>query len=768
MTEAYFPSKRASSHHGLLASRTDFLSTGIQQPVITWVFCLLGVLCIPAAAQNSAVENDVEIITPSTTGGAGSQPKAENGRPRNAYADTLRPQVKRTPTLLNQPYQPIKAIDDQAQIPEIEMFVGESRVFPAPGVARIAVGNGQIMTAAALDAKEVLIFANGVGTSSLFIWNEDGRYQRVKINIVQGDTTRVAREIAAFLTAIPNARASVVGDNVIVEGDNLSTADLKKIAILGKRYPQIVNFTSDIGWEPMVLMDVKVVEFPRSELREIGLKWQATGGAAVGAIWGPGRRGNDGPYQIDIQTGQDNAPPITNPDSASGVFIPSSLNVLSVANLGLNAQLALLEQDGKASILAEPQLSARSGAEASFLAGGEFPYSVTTLNGVNVQFKKYGITLDIKPNVDRNGVIRATITAEVSSIDPSVSTPSGPALLTRRTDTEFNVRDGETIVLAGLLQRDSSTDIQKVPLLGDIPVLGALFRSKRFQDRQTELVVFVTPTVVDSKSRGLVERVKRTTERLMDHFGGDPYLPGPHQSGESPAALMSAASGENAKTVDSGKVVPSAGDVEQDAGMEGVERPLTLGGSMLKVRKEDLALYESADAGSTVLLRLGEGALVQLGSGELRETGGRLWRNVVVGELNGWVDADAVEPARRLQFVQPDLTSHSTRADQGGAGLPLSSGAKGQGVLAAGAKQVTPVGPGNGDSNTVTPRRFRVALERAAMRVTPDVNAPVVQALSQGQIVEALPQAPSKQWIAVEAGGVRGWVAGQWLEPVSD
>ena len=170
------------------------------------------------------------------------------------------------------PYTPIKPPQDDGLVPEIEMFVGESRVFPAPGVARIAVGNGGIMSAAALDSKEVILFANGTGTSSLFIWNEDGRYQRVKINIVPGDTSRVAREIAAFLTSIPNAKASIIGDKVIVEGDNLSDGDLAKISKLAERYPQILNFTNTVGREQMVMLEVKVVEFPPSVLREMGIK----------------------------------------------------------------------------------------------------------------------------------------------------------------------------------------------------------------------------------------------------------------------------------------------------------------------------------------------------------------------------------------------------------------------------------------------------------------------------------------------------------------
>lgn len=276
------------------------------------------------------------------------------------------------------------------------------------------------------------------------------------------------------------------------------------------------------------MMDVKVVEFPKTELREMGLKWRTAGGAAIGAVWNPGGRGDASGQVLNQATGV--TLPITPLDTTKP--LPSALTILTGINLGLNAQLTLLEQDGKASILAEPQLSTRSGYHASFLAGGEFPYSVATVNGVTVLFKPYGIKLDIEPKVGRNGVIRAVVDAEVSAIDASVSTTSGPALTSRRTETEFNVRNGETIVLSGLLQRAASTDIDKVPFLGDIPILGALFRSKRFQNKETELVVFVTPSIVDSRNPGLQDRVARASARLAEQLDKPPFLSQPLQPGQ--------------------------------------------------------------------------------------------------------------------------------------------------------------------------------------------------------------------------------------------
>jgi pilus assembly protein CpaC len=660
--------------------------------------------------------------------GAASPPKAASGVAPAAsaagggFAERLVPKAKKGPAGAKAPYMPIRPPQDEGQVPEVEMFVGESRVFPAPGVARIAVGNGSILNAAALDDKEVILFANGAGTSSLFIWNEDGRYQRVKINIVPGDTSRVAREIAAFLSSVPNARASVIGDKVVVEGDKLSDNDLLKISKLAERYPQILNFTDTVGWERMVQLDVKVVEFPTSVLREIGLKWNPTGGAALGAVWAPVRRGDDGPYVLDIRTGTDNAPPVKPLDGSGPVRLPSGLNLLGGLNMGLNAQLNLLAQEGKAAVLAEPQLSARNGASASFLAGGEIPYSVSNANGTTISFKPYGIKLDIEPRVDRNGVIRAKIEAEVSAVDSSVvGTGGGPALTTRRTKTEFNLHAGETFVLSGLLQRGTSTDIEKIPFLGDIPVLGALFRSKRFQNKETELVVFVTPTVVDAKSPAIADRVEKVHERLHQEFGERPTLSDPAQVARDTAS-------------------PAAPSAEAQA--QAQRLIAGAGGSTLQVVRDGVVLRALPDAGSTALLQLGVGSLVQLGRADIRHRGALAWRNVVVGDLNGWVQADDLVAAGFDRPVPPE--SALARQDQAGRVVPLQA--------PAGAQDTMPA--------------YRVMLPELAMRVTPDINAPVVQRLSKGDLVRRLPEPARGYWIPVEAHGRKGWVAGQWLDPL--
>jgi pilus assembly protein CpaC len=801
-----------------LAFESAARPAGLCQPCKPW--CLVITLCFGAAlspltsqalAASTALAAPAQAAAsaPSTKsdpalGAAASAPSATASKP------TYQRRAYRAPAVNTNPYSPIKKPGDEGLVPEIEMFVGESRVFPTPGVARVAVGNGGVMSAAPLDGKEIILFANGVGTSSLMIWNADGRYQRLKINIVPGDTSRFAREIAAFLTSIPNARASIIGDKVIVEGDNLSDADLNKIAKLAERYPQIVNFTNSVGWEQMIMMDVKVVEFPTSVLREVGLKWGATGGAAVGGIWMPYRRGNV-PYQIDIRTGKDNSPPLTAPannnNSGGGtnVAVPltSSLGILSAVNLGLNAQLNLLAQEGKASILAEPQLSTRNGTPASFLAGGEIPYSVSNVNGTTIDFKQYGIKLNIEPRVDRNGVIRAKVDTEVSAIDNSVvSSIAGPALTTRRTKTEFNLQAGETFVLSGLLQRSTSTDIDKVPFLGDIPILGALFRSKRFQNKETELVVFVTPTLVDAKSPGMVDKVQKTTERLQQSMGTTtPYLTQPLQPGQdaarlgtvgAPALVVSpaaaaAASGAAvtpapvtpitapvtatiatpAPTQSSASAPPAASAASSSNTTAATNTATTADtrlqqatGSALQVIRDGLVLRSQPSLRSTALLELGVGSYVELGRSLGRTVAGDAWRQVSVGALSGWVLEAGLTPWRPATSMANPSGDDSRYAqpDQATPGKTVAIGGNSASRTPSG---ITPV-------NESTSKRHRVALVRLALRVTPDVNAPVLAQLTEGDIVTRLAEPPRGYWVAVQANGQRGWVASQWLQPLGD
>jgi len=391
----------------------------------------------------------------------------------------------------------------------LEMQVGEVKVFTVPAIARVAVGDGHILNAVTTEEKEVIVFARNAGASALHLWSENGNRISYQVDVVAQGVYQQEAELAQMLARIPGVRMGRVGDKLVVEGDALSDADRERVAILAARYPQLLDFTSQVGWDDMVLLDVQVVEVPRSRLHALGVRWSrgTEGGVNAGLSWdATGRR----------MLGRPGADPVP------AAFPSASLQGYFGVNALLSSQIDLLAQTGDAVVLAQPQLLARSGATAEFLAGGEVPYSTTDGNGkTNTAFKPYGVSLRITPRIERNGAVRSRIEVEVSSIDPSLSVPNGPSLKTRRAVTEFNVQSGQTLVLAGFISREESRNMDKVPGLGDMPLLGSLFRSTRHQNNETELAVFVTPMVIAPEHPDLQRRVAQGQALLQQTFADD-------------------------------------------------------------------------------------------------------------------------------------------------------------------------------------------------------------------------------------------------------
>lgn len=394
----------------------------------------------------------------------------------------------------------------------VKMQVGEVKVLAIPDVARVAVGDGHVLNAVTTEEKEVIVFARHEGASAVQVWSANGQRHLYQIEVAPEGTRQIQQELRHVLERIPNAKVSVVGDKLLVEGDDLSDSDRDRVAALSKRYPQLLDFTSQVGWDSMVLLDVQVMEVPRSQLQEWGVRWggETLGGLNAGLAWdGGSKRLSDRPGEAVV--------PLSYPAAtAAGYF---GVNAL------LSARIDALAQTGSAVVLAQPQLLARSGATAEFLAGGEVPYSTTDANGkTNTVFKPYGVSLRITPQIERNGAVRSRIEVEVSAIDSALSVANGPSLKTRRASTEFNVRSGQTLVLAGFLSREESRNVNKVPALGDIPILGQLFKSTRFQHNETELAIFVTPVVVAPDHPDLMQRVRQGNEILRTTFKADDLI----------------------------------------------------------------------------------------------------------------------------------------------------------------------------------------------------------------------------------------------------
>jgi len=237
--------------------------------------------------------------------------------------------------------------------------------------------------------------------------------------------------------------------------------------------------------EKSIRMRVKMIEFRRSELKRLGIDW---GDSIEGPVFATAG---------DLITNS-----LFRPDSGVlGGNLPLAVQPFN-AYLGLTAQLSsrinFLVANGDAEMLAEPVLTSINGGSAKFLAGGEVPYPTVGANGqTNIEFREYGIRLEISPIADQNGTIQASILTEVSSIDPAVTVMEAPGLLTRRTQTQISVIAGDTIVIGGLLQSESGKDIDSLPGLGKLPILGKLFRSDNLRNNVSELVIFITPEIVD-------------------------------------------------------------------------------------------------------------------------------------------------------------------------------------------------------------------------------------------------------------------------------
>lgn len=366
----------------------------------------------------------------------------------------------------------------------LKLEVGSSTILKLTNIERLAIGNGEVIQATVINQSEIVVFGKKTGSTTLDVWRSSGKRVSYQVRVAPEGFSRVQEEIKNLLKSIPMARSSVVGDRLIIEGENLSDSDQGKISRLAQRYPELLDFTSQVGWDKMVLLDVQVIEIPTVRLYELGIRWNT-------------------------------ALPL--PLSGGGGF-PAMGSLLS-------AKIHALAQSGEATILAQPQLLARSGATAKFEAGGEVPYTTTDKDGKSTtSFKKYGVSLNITPQVDQNQAVRSKIDIEVSSVDQTLASSAGPALKVRRAATEFNVRSGQTLVLGGFLSREKTREYDGVPGFSEIPLMGSLFGINRTHIRETELAIFVTPVVVNADHPSMVQRVDNAARIIDQNFGAEQRL----------------------------------------------------------------------------------------------------------------------------------------------------------------------------------------------------------------------------------------------------
>lgn len=454
---------------------------------------------------------------------------------------------------------------------KIELYQGEIKILKLTDIERIAIGDPAVVSYSILNNDQVLLIAEGAGSSNIHVWFYDGRERDYTVRVTENSSNIIARknEVEKLLSDVNGLDINIVGDRIVITGDigfgdetkittvqeayqevlistnfgvnelerkkndikeMLSDAEGLVVKIIGDKivlsgiidnsfeepittvqsvFPELLDLTQRASLDinapdnKMVLMNIKITEFNKNYLDSIGIDWDTSipgFSAGVSTLF---ERGD--------QLGAAAATPL-NFTNAAGAGV-SSLGYFGVAT-EITTRINFAVNSGDAIILAEPRLAARSGGEATFLSGGEFPIEISNINGTTIEFKEFGIKLSVTPEVDRNNNIRANVSTELSSINNAVAVNGVPGLNTRETQADVIMRSGETLVMSGLLNQEASKDISGIKFLSEIPILGALFRSENFRDNKSELVIFVTPEIFDSSSEINKEAVMSAKEKV--------------------------------------------------------------------------------------------------------------------------------------------------------------------------------------------------------------------------------------------------------------
>ena len=423
---------------------------------------------------------------------------------------------------------------------ELDVPVNKSQVIRADRpYAKALIGNPEIADIVPISNTSVYVLGKKAGTTSLTLYDRANRLIAVLDIVVGPDVMTLKRQLSELIPA-DAISARISNNSVVLEGmvSNAVIAD-QAVQIAETYSPgKVVNLLS-IGSSQQVMLEVRFAEVKRSALKQLGVSWfvQSDGGKFGGVT------GNDSQQVPDLPGDTDQLPGTLRRGAILGSFGIISRTFRAFGET-FNVTLDALERKGAITTLAEPTLVALSGETASFLAGGEFPIPVAQSNSsgtggtaITVEFKPFGVSLAFTPTVLADGVINMIVQPEVSSIDPSASVVINnltiPGLQTRRAKTVVEMRDGESFAMAGLIRKDFQDTIRQVPLLGSLPIIGTLFRSTGFQNEQTELVIIVTPRLVQPAR---VAALKAPTDRVGPPNEADLLLNGRTDTGVPPAA----------------------------------------------------------------------------------------------------------------------------------------------------------------------------------------------------------------------------------------
>jgi pilus assembly protein CpaC len=364
----------------------------------------------------------------------------------------------------------------------------------------VTVGDPEVADVNPLTDHTLSILGKKIGTTRVSVYDESKKLIGIFDIEVSYDITRLTNELKRRFAG-SHLQASTINGRIMLSGEVADAATLDKAVIIARQFgPDIIN-TVSVTSPQQVLLEVRFIEISRTAGRELGVQWNRFGQHSTANI-GSGQPASSLPISAPptatgLSVGEV-AAGVLSGGSPFGFAIGRIISGATTIDMMINA----LEQKGVARSLAEPNLVALSGDTASFLAGGEYPIPVSgSLGQVTVDYKKYGVGLAFTPTVLSHGLINMKIEPEVSQIDPthSVSVANGvsvPALIVRRASTTVELRDGQSFVIGGLLQSNGQNQIDQLPWLGSMPVLGTLFSSKSYQKNETDLAIIVTPHLV--------------------------------------------------------------------------------------------------------------------------------------------------------------------------------------------------------------------------------------------------------------------------------
>jgi len=365
----------------------------------------------------------------------------------------------------------------QADESRLTVPLNQSLVVTFDGVERVAVANPDIADVVAVSSGEVVVVGKAPGITTLHVWSGEGR-QSFLVEV--GPSNSAAAGELTGLLGYRDVKVSIVNKSVILEGlvrDQNEKARAEKIAAaFGDK---VVNLLSVV--KPLqVKLEAKIVEISRQKINNLGISWG----------------GND--------------PAVSPGTFLFGQGISNSINSSAFGNLGtyspINAKLDALVKSRLAKVLSQPNMITLSGEKAHILAGGQIPVPVSSSDGkISIEWKDYGIKMEIEPLVSGGNLISTKIKAEVSTLDWSSDHQIGigaglkiPPLNVRKAEAAIAVVSGQTMAIGGLISADTSRDIVKVPLLAQLPIIGNLFKSTSFSREETELIILITPTIVDA------------------------------------------------------------------------------------------------------------------------------------------------------------------------------------------------------------------------------------------------------------------------------